>query len=130
MTLGLTDKYRRFRKLAAELCDLLRYNNYYVIFKMKKISIGLWCIFILYLTLNIVVGAHPVAKELPLGVTLEESKIITKEWESSTLTKIQKAMLPVWRYNRYIYPILLFLSVTTSYLAFRKTTDNHGDSGR
>ncbi len=91
---------------------------------MKNTAIIIWCIFLLYFLVNLFIGSHPVAKELPQTTNKEENIKIIKEWEKSPLTKIQNTMIPIWRYNRYIYGLLLMLGLIFTFLARNKTPDN------
>ena len=91
---------------------------------MKKTAIIFWSVLALYLAINIFVGAHPVLKELPHTSSKEENHKILKEWKQSPITHIQKIMLPVWKYNRYIYPSLFVLCLLLTYLSRSKSTDN------
>ena len=92
--------------------------------RMKITAIICWSIFLLYLGINIVVGAHPVSKELPVGRSIEEDIKIIDEWQALPMTKAQSIMLPIWRYNQFIYPVLVIISVFTGYKAFGKRLGN------
>ncbi|MBE2295231.1 MAG: hypothetical protein IAF00_09775 [Phycisphaerales bacterium] len=91
---------------------------------MKILAIICWSIFLLYLGINIIVGAHPVSKELLEGRSVEEDMRILDEWRASPLTKAQSIMLPIWRYNRFIYPVLVIISIFVGYKAFGKASGN------
>ena len=80
--------------------------------------------FVVYLTINIVVGSYPVDKEAYDNQPVTKIKEIQIEREKSYMYKIQQYFIPIWKMNRYIYPSLILLCSISILLIWREKTHN------
>ena len=87
---------------------------------VKKINIFVVAVFMVYLLINIVAGSHIGEKELQdqyRHLSVIEWDKIYESHNAQTLTKLRKIFIPVWRFNRYIYPSFIILIALLFYQA-------------
>lgn len=86
---------------------------------MKYSLIICWVILIMYLSLNIMVGYYPTDKEAYSNISSHEYADVKEEREENILYRAQKLLLPVWRFNRYIYSALFLMCILSTYMFWR-----------
>ena len=91
---------------------------------MKIALLSSWVILLTYLVTNIVIGSYATDKEAYENKTIHEINDIKYTRSKSILYKSQQILLPVWNFNRYIYPLLIMLCLISSFMAWRKKAHN------
>lgn len=86
---------------------------------LKWVCLSSWLCLALYLALHLTAGVlHPTLKELPISGSLTEQQRTIDQWQTSPLTRMQRALAPVWARNRVIYPSLAALCLVLTAVAW------------
>ncbi len=91
---------------------------------MKKGIFTTCCIIsCLYLTANIVVGSYPTDKEAYESISsVKDMRELQRERNSSYMYKAQQFLLPLWRENVVIYPVLIVSCLVSGLLIRHRGT--------
>jgi len=87
--------------------------------KIGKISVLVWLFIIIYSASNLIFSSIDTPKELLDKYPATYEEILT-EWQNSTTIEIKNRLLPLWRYNRFIYPPIIVFAVFLGLVAARK----------
>ncbi len=90
--------------------------------KLKKACIFSWCIFSLYLAINIGLGSHTTVKVLAnenRNLPKEEYLKVMEKHQNNPITKFRERMIPIWNYNDFIYSVLIVLILSTTLLQYK-----------
>lgn len=89
---------------------------------MKILCIASWSILLVYVFINIWAGSATTPKEL-LDKYSDTYMSELEKWNSTYRAKIWNAMVPIWRFNRYIYTGILLLVAVSSIALLRKNDE-------